>query len=130
MRPALNLPHIIFECGTTGFAHRCAEHISRRIPTSLQCEAYNVVTFPTTERPALIVSAVLVNWVGFIYLFISIVFISKNVEREITDCLNVTAPDANSDTSRIKFSLKMDMLAICRSTYRSDLPCRSTLWIT
>jgi len=46
------------------------------------------------------------------YLFVFIVFISKNVEREISDCLDVLAPDANSRTSRIKFSLKLDMLAI------------------
>jgi len=70
---------------------------------------------------------------GWVYLFISIVFISKDVEREITDCLDVIAPNANSDTSRIKFSLKMDMLAICRPTYRSDFannfPYRSILSI-
>jgi len=73
------------------------------------------------------------DWVGFIYLFTFIVFISKYVEQEITDCLVIMAPDANFDRSRFKFSLKMGMLAICRPTYRSDfannLPYRSTLSI-
>jgi hypothetical protein len=42
---------------------------------------------------------------GYLYLFVYC-FYSKNVEQQITDRIDVIAPDANSHASSIKCSLK------------------------
>ena len=122
MWPALNLPLIIFEFETTGFAHRYAEHISRLLssPIAMQSTFQDYCLRPSLRRAhfkthsdqsvmrglkccnisylgtSSMKSFSSYSGLGLGYLFIFIVFISKNVEREITDCLDVNAPDANS----------------------------------